>query len=77
MTTRARSNKSFILCLYMKIIRVNQVKGHFVPFLQPDRRGIIAKHLIYRKVLFSSDACSTRRRSFLHSLSLQCPRSLS
>ena len=51
-TTRVRSSKSFILCLYMKTIRAKQAKVHFAYFVQRDQRGIIAKHLTYRKVLF-------------------------
>ena len=52
MTTRARSSKSFILCLYMKTIRVKKAKVDFVYFLQRDQHGLIAKHLTWRKVQF-------------------------
>lgn len=68
-TTRALSDKSFILNPNVKTIRVNQIKGQFAPFIKPDQRSLgITKHLIERKVLFWSDFYSTRR-SLLHSLS--------
>ena len=51
-TTRARSSKSFTLCLCVKIIRAKQAKVHFAYFAQHDQLGIIAKHLTQRKVLF-------------------------
>ena len=44
-TTRARSRKSFTLCLYMKITRTKQAKVHFAYFAQCDQHGIIAKDL--------------------------------
>ena len=51
-TTRARSSKSFILCLYMKAICAKQAKVHFAYLVQRDQHGIIAKQLTLRKVLF-------------------------
>ena len=36
-TTRARSSKSFILCIYMKTIRAKQAKVHFAYFVQRDQ----------------------------------------
>ena len=42
-TTRARSSKSFTLCLY---IRTKQAKVQFASFVQRDQNGIIAKYLI-------------------------------
>ena len=44
-TKRARSNKSFILCLYMKTICAKQAKVHSSYFVQCDLHGIIAKDL--------------------------------
>ena len=44
-TARARSSKSFILCLYMKTIRTKQAKVQFAYFLQHDQHGIITKDL--------------------------------
>ena len=49
-TTRARrSIKSFISWLFMKIIRPNQMKGHFADFEQHDKHEIIAERPTYRK----------------------------
>ena len=45
MITRARSIKSFSLCLYMKTIRAKQVKEHSAYFVQRDQHGIIAEDL--------------------------------
>ena len=39
--TRARSSKSFILCLYMKTIRAKQAKVHVACFVHHDQHGII------------------------------------
>ena len=44
-TKRARSSKSFILCLYMKTTRAKQAKVHSSYFVQRDQHGIIAKDL--------------------------------
>ena len=44
--TRARSSKSFILCLYMKTIRAKQAKVHSAYLVQRDQHGIIAKDFI-------------------------------
>ena len=44
MTTRARSSKSFILCLYMKTICAEKAKVHFPYFVQDQHE--IAIHLI-------------------------------
>ena len=44
-TTRARSSKSFTLCLYMKTIRTKLAKVQFAYFVQRDQHGIIAKDL--------------------------------
>ena len=44
-TTRARSGKSFILCLYMITIRAKQARVHSAYFVQRDQNGIIAKDL--------------------------------
>ena len=44
-TTQARRSKPFILCLYMKSIRVNQAEVHWAYFVQSDQHGIIATHL--------------------------------
>ena len=41
MTTRAYSRKSLFLCIYTNTARLNQVKGHFVHFLQTWK---ITKH---------------------------------
>ena len=54
MTTRARSSKSFILFLYIKSIRANQVKGHFAYFVQCDQHNEVTKHLTHLKLLFQS-----------------------
>ena len=35
-TTRARSGKSFILCLYTKTVRAKQAKVHFAYFVQSE-----------------------------------------
>ena len=51
-TTRARSSKSLILCLYMKTIRTKQATVQFAYFVQRDQHGIIAKELTSRKVQF-------------------------
>ena len=42
-TTQTRSSKSFILCLYVKIICAKQAKVHFACFVRHDQRGIIRK----------------------------------
>ena len=44
-TTRGRSSKSFILCLYMKTIRTKLAKVQFACFVQRDQHEIIAKDL--------------------------------
>ena len=44
-TTRARSSKSFTLCLYMKTIRAKQAEVHSAYFVQRDQHGIIARDL--------------------------------
>lgn len=36
-TTRARSRKRLVLCLYKKIIRADQVKGAFIHLVQRDQ----------------------------------------
>ena len=41
--------KSFIFWLFMKIIRPNQMKGHFADFEQHDKHEIIADRSTYRK----------------------------
>ena len=38
-TTRARSSKSFILCLYVKTIRGKRAKVHFTYFVQRDQNS--------------------------------------
>ena len=38
-TARARSSKSFILCLYMKAIRAKQAKVHSAYFVQRDQQN--------------------------------------
>ena len=45
-TTRIRSTKSFILCLYRNTIRAKQAKVHFTYFVQRDQYGIIVKQSI-------------------------------
>ena len=50
-TTEARSSKSFILCLYMKTIRVKQAKVHSVYCVQRDQHGIIARDLTQSSIL--------------------------
>ena len=78
-TTRARSNKSFILCLYTKTTRAKQAKAHSSCFVQRDQQGIIAKDLTLRQVFFTLTLSSilmwrfrcSCRRSFLNSLLLQ------
>ena len=45
MTTRARSSKSFTLCLYMKTFRTKLAKVQLAYFVQSDQHGIIAKGL--------------------------------
>ena len=42
-TTRVRTSKSFVLCLYMITIRAKQAKVH--------QHGIIAKHLTQSSIL--------------------------
>ena len=44
-TTRARSSKSFTLCLCMKTICAKQAKVHSAYFVQRDQHGIIPKDL--------------------------------
>ena len=44
-TTGTPSSKSFILCLYMKIIRPKKAKVQFACFVQRAQHGIIVKHL--------------------------------
>ena len=39
-TTRARSSKSFILCLNMKTLRAKQAKVHSAYFVQREKHGI-------------------------------------
>lgn len=39
------------ICLYRKTIHANQLKRHFALVSQRDKRGILAKHLTYRKVI--------------------------
>ena len=41
-TTQAHRSKPFILCLYIKSIRVNQAEVHWAYFVQSDQHGIIA-----------------------------------
>ena len=41
--------KSVIVCLFLKTIRANQVKGYFAHL---DQHGTIAKHLTYGKFYF-------------------------
>ena len=65
--TGARSSKSFILCLYMKIIRAKKAKVHSVYFAGRDQHGIIAKDLTQSSILIWRFPCSCRR-SFLNSL---------
>ena len=50
--TRARSSKSFILCLFMKIISAKQAMVYFAYFVQCGQHGIIENRLTLRKVLF-------------------------
>ena len=66
---RARSNKSFTLCLYMKTIRTKQAKVQFAYFVQRDRHGVITKDLTQSSILMWRFRCSCRR-SFLISLFL-------
>ena len=44
-TTRARSSKSFALCLFMKTIRAKQATVQFAYFVQREQHEIIAKDL--------------------------------
>ena len=44
-TTQAPRSKPFILCLYIKSIRVNQAEVHWAYFVKSDQHGIIATHL--------------------------------
>jgi len=44
-TTRARSGKSFTLCLYKKTFRTKLAKVQFADFVQRDQHGIIARDL--------------------------------
>ena len=44
-TTRARSSKSFILCVYVKTNHSNQVKGLFAIVEQRDQQDIITEQL--------------------------------
>ena len=44
-TTRDRSSKSFILCLYLKANRAKKAIVHFAYLVQRDYHGIIAKHV--------------------------------
>ena len=68
-TTRARSSKSFSLCLSMKTVRTTQAKVQFAYFVQRDQ------HMNHRKILNLTQSsillwrfrCSSRR-SFLNSL---------
>ena len=57
-TMRAHNRKSSILCLYMKSIFANQVKGHLAHLVQ----GGQSKTLMYRKILFWSDLCGRHCR---------------
>ena len=45
MTTRARSSRSFILCLYKNTIFAEQQEVHFAYFVQREQDEIMAKHL--------------------------------
>ena len=67
MITRARSSKSFTLCLYMKTIRTKLAEVQFAYFVQRDQHGIIAKDLTQSSILMWRFRCSCRR-SFLNSL---------
>lgn len=68
-TTRARSRKRLVLCLYKKIIRADQAKGSFTHFVQRDQHIkfliMIASSILKRRFRFSSG------RSFLN-LPLNC-----
>ena len=39
------------ICLYRKTIHANHLKGHYARVFQRDKRGILPKHLTYRKVI--------------------------
>ena len=48
----AAACKSIVVCLYVKAMRVAEVKRHFTHLVQLNQHGIIPKQLTCRKVLF-------------------------
>ena len=68
-TKRAHSSKSFILCLYLKSICVNQVKGPSAHFVQCDQQNDKCKTLnpTQSSILMWCCHCSSHQR-FLNSL---------
>ena len=62
------NRKSFILCLYVKTVRSNQVKEYFTYFLQSDQHGIITRYLTTAKYYLTCRSCRSSCRSFLNSL---------
>ena len=50
-TTRARSRKHLVLCLYKKIVRADQVKGTFTHWVQRDQHTLTIAKLDFEETI--------------------------